>query len=367
MIFVSASAILAIATALNAISSTETHHGLCTAAFIAIAAVCGWLLASIRTLGKIAWLGWVGLVSIMAAILTLTIAVGVQDRPDLAKQLYPTGPWPKDLKIVNNPAFSVAMSAINSIVFAFAATPTYFGIISEMRDPRAYKKSMVLSMALLYIVYVVIGVVVYYFCGQYVSSPALGSAGALMKKVCYGIAIPALLVTLCIYAHLASKYFFVRILHGTKHLTANTKTHWITWLSCVTVSIIVAYIIGSAIPIFGNLISLVGAVIGPSVVIIPYTLMWYHDNWKLRLNGRRNVLMLAFNILLFCIGVFITGAGTYGAVEAIIDDPSRTTPWSCADNSNTYNATAASISAAAAAAAQTATATVAAAAAALTA
>lgn len=203
MIFVSASGILAIGTALNAVSSTADRHGACTAIFIAVAAICGWLLASIRTLGKISWLGWIGLISIMAAILTLTIAVGVQERPYLASKEFPTGDWHKDLRITNNATFAAAMSAINSIVFAFAATPTYFGIISEMRDPRTYKKTMCLSMGLLYIVYAVIGIVVYYYCGQYVANPALGSAGPLMKKVAYGIAIPALLVTLCIYSHVS--------------------------------------------------------------------------------------------------------------------------------------------------------------------
>lgn len=67
--------------------------------------------------------------------------------------------------------------------------------------------------------------------------------------------------------------------------------------------------------------------------------MWYHDNWKLKINGRRNVLMLAFNAFLFCLAIFFTGAGTYGAVTAIIDDPSRSKPWSCADNSNTVETT----------------------------
>jgi hypothetical protein len=329
MVFVSGSGIVGISTALNAVSS----HGTCTAVFVFVAAFAGWMLASIRTLGKITWLGWVGLVSIMAAILTLTIAVGVQERPDLAPQV---GPWSKDLKITTAAEFGTAMSAINSILFAYAASPTYFGIVSEMRDPRTYKKAMCLSMVLLWITYTVIGVVVYYFCGQYVSSPALGSAGHVMKKVCYGIAIPALLVTLCIYSHLAAKYFFVRILHGSRHLTHTGMVHWSVWLGCTFGAVGVAYIIASAIPIFGNLISLIGALIGPSVTMIPYTLMWYHDNWRYAPAHERTTakkVHLAINILIFLIACFITCAGTYGAIRDIINDPNRTTPWSCADNS----------------------------------
>lgn len=44
----------------------------------------------------------------------------------------------------------------------------------------------------------------YMLAGQYVSSPALGSAGVLMKKVCYGLALPGLLVTCIILIHVRS-------------------------------------------------------------------------------------------------------------------------------------------------------------------
>lgn len=56
------------------------------------------------------------------------------------------------------------------------------------------------------ITYAVIGIVVYYYCGSYVASPALGSAGALMKKVCYGIALPGLLVSTLILLHVSYRH-----------------------------------------------------------------------------------------------------------------------------------------------------------------
>lgn len=51
--------------------------------------------------------------------------------------------------------------------------------------------------------YIAIGVVVYYYCGSYVASPALGSAGALMKKVCYGLALPGLLASVVLVTHVS--------------------------------------------------------------------------------------------------------------------------------------------------------------------
>lgn len=138
-----------------------------------------------------------------------------------------------------------------------------FGIVSEMKNPQVYKRSMVSSVLFLTVVYLIIGSIVYSYAGQYVASPALGTAGALLKKVCYGIAIPGLLASLTIFSHLAGKNLFVRILKGSYHLNHSTKVHWMTWLGCVAGSVFVGYIIASAIPIFGTLISLIGAVICP--------------------------------------------------------------------------------------------------------
>lgn len=71
-----------------------------------------------------------------------------------------------------------------------------------------------------------IGIIVYYFCGSYVASPALGSAGVMMKKVCYGLAPPGLIVTTTLLVHYTSKYLFVNILRGSKYLVANTIVRW---------------------------------------------------------------------------------------------------------------------------------------------
>lgn len=117
MIFVVGSAIVGATIGLNAVSV----HATCTAVFVAAATVLGFLLASVRTLGKISWLGWIGLVSILAAIFTVTISVGVQDRPALAPK---TGPWETGFQVIGHPSFTEASSAISALILAYAGTPT---------------------------------------------------------------------------------------------------------------------------------------------------------------------------------------------------------------------------------------------------
>ena len=133
-------------------------------------------------------------------VLIVTIAVGVQDRPHDA----PAGPWTSDYKIVNNPSFTDGISAIATFVFAYAGTPFYFPIVAEMRDHRDYKKALFLCQGVVTLTYLVIGIVVYYYCGSYVASPALGSAGPLLKKVGYGIALPGLIVSSTLSTHVSN-------------------------------------------------------------------------------------------------------------------------------------------------------------------
>lgn len=54
---------LTISIALNAVSA----HGTCTAVFVFVAAILGFGFGSIQTLGRISFLAWIGLVSILTA------------------------------------------------------------------------------------------------------------------------------------------------------------------------------------------------------------------------------------------------------------------------------------------------------------
>lgn len=330
-IFVCASAIVAVSTALNAVSV----HGTCTAVFIAVAAICGFFLCSIKTLGNITWLGWVGMVSILASVLTLTVAVGVNDRPAEAPQ---SGPWDKDFKVFGQANAVQGISAITNVLYAYAATPTYWGIISEMRDPRMHNRMMVLSISLCCMLYIVIGSIVYWFCGRYVSSPALGSAGPLLKRVCYGLALPALLVSLCIYAHIAAKFIFVRLLQGTIHIAKPTKRHWITWFSCTSIVTIIAYILGSAIPTFGAIVGFIGSLFTPLTTIVVFPLIWWQDHWRYQPRNERSKAMLALNIFIMACGIFFVVGGLYAAVTDLIATSSTNGPWTCADNSGSVPA-----------------------------
>jgi amino acid permease len=132
---IAGSGMLSFSIAINAVS----EHGACTVIFVAVGAVIAFLVASIQTLDKISWIGWIGVGSIISAVITLAVAVGVSDRPSAAPQ---TGPFEIDVKASANPGFIDAMNAINIILFAFSGTPCFFNIVGEMRNVKDYTKSV---------------------------------------------------------------------------------------------------------------------------------------------------------------------------------------------------------------------------------
>ncbi|RBQ74970.1 hypothetical protein FVER14953_07377 [Fusarium verticillioides] len=269
----------------------------------------------------------------------VTIAVSIQDRPSAAPKINLQHEWKSDYQLYGKPSFKEAMSALSTMVFAYAGTPLFFPIAAEMRDPRHYTKAMLLCQSVATATYIIVGVIIYYYCGSYVASPALGSAGKTIKQVAYGLALPGLIVGATINAHVTGKYVFVRVLRGSRHLTANTLTHWATWLGLTFSAALLAYIIASAIPVFGSLVSLVGALLGTLQTFQPYGCFWLYDNWSAGKQERplKWVLMVIWSSFVILSGTFLMIAGTYGSVVGVVDSykaSGGSAAFSCADNSN---------------------------------
>ncbi|GAA5830874.1 hypothetical protein JCM11251_001105 [Rhodosporidiobolus azoricus] len=331
MLFVAGLQFLTISTALNGISL----HATCTAVFVAVAAIFCIPIAAIRRLSEIAWITWVGVFAIIIAVFTVTIAVPVGGKPALA----PEGDYTINIVIWGTPSFASGMNAIASLVSAYAGVPAFMAIQSEMSNYRDFSKSLILCQSVVTVIYIVVGVVVYYYAGQYVASPALGTAGTLMKRISYGLALPGLLVGAILFVHLSAKFLFVRILKGSHHLAHGTRTHWAVWLSTTFGCGVVGYILASAIPVFGGLLGLIGACFGTAMSLHAESFMYLYDSRKQFKNPETRTLRLwigwTINIVLIVVGSFILVGGTYGAAIAIRDAyrTSAGTPWSCADNS----------------------------------
>jgi hypothetical protein len=113
MVCSAGSGMLSAAIAFNAI----TLHGTCTVIFVVVSMLIAAILASIQTLSRVSILGYIGLVSILSSILTVTIAVAVQGRPDGAPPA--SVPWAPEIKAFGSPTFAEAANCLGTLVCEF--------------------------------------------------------------------------------------------------------------------------------------------------------------------------------------------------------------------------------------------------------
>lgn len=62
--------------------------------------------------------------------------------------------------------------------------------MAELKDPKDFPKALALLQSIDMTLYIVAAVVIYRYTGVDVASPALGSAGPLISRIAYGIALP---------------------------------------------------------------------------------------------------------------------------------------------------------------------------------
>jgi hypothetical protein len=306
------SGILGVSIGLNALST----HAACTVWWSFLATVVVALTASVRKFHNIGWLTWAGFISIFTAVFIVVIAVTTLDRPASAPQ---TGDFELGYHVIAHPTFIAGMTASATIFVSSAGTSAFLPVISEMRQPKDYRKALYTCMAFVQAAYLAFSLVVYKWCGSWVASPSLGSAGPTIKKVSYGVGLIGLIVSACLYAHVAAKYLFVRILRNTRHLQQNTVVHWGTWLGCTFGLCSISFILAEAVPIFNYLIALTGSIcFAPLAIALP-GFLWLNDHGHYKNGSMVQKMIYYAHWFLPVLGAFLCVGGTYAVVQQIID------------------------------------------------
>ncbi|KAH1723562.1 hypothetical protein KXX60_007836 [Aspergillus fumigatus] len=288
-VIVASSGIIGVSAAFNALS----RHAMCTVYWSLVSTAIVALFASVRKFAHVGWLTWVGFFSVFAAVFIIV-----------------------------------------------AATSAFLPVISEMRKPRDYPKAVYLSMSFVTTSYLAFSLVIYAWCGKWIASPSLGSAGETVKRVAYGIALPGLIVSGALYVHVGAKYLFVRILRHSKHLQANTLVHWGTWLGCTISLSAISFLLASAIPIFTYVLALVGSLCySPLAICLPGWL-WLYSHQHYRRGSVGRLVIYGLHVGMILLGIFMTVGGTYGVVVQIMEayrNGRIDQAFSCADNSGTVS------------------------------
>ncbi|KAJ9150650.1 Amino acid transporter [Pleurostoma richardsiae] len=332
-VLITAAGIVSCSTAFNALS----EHGACTVVFSLVSAILITGFSSVRTFSKLGWLTWVGFGTFFIAVFIFVVAVTQQDRPAAAPA---TGDFDLGWHAIAYPTFTAGMTASANIFISGSGSSMYLPIVSEMRNPRDYRKAALLAGLLVGIMYLTFSLVIYRWCGSWLATPAFGSAGTLFKKISYGIALPGLVIGVGIYQHVAAKYLFVRVLRDSRHLQANTAVHWGTWLGSNLVLGAISFIIAEAVPILNYLLGLAGSLcFAPFSLVFP-AMLWMYDFKGYRSGSAPQKAAYGMHIFIVLVGLFMVVGGTYGTAVSIRDAYRSgliSKVFDCADNSGTIS------------------------------
>ncbi|GLI78115.1 hypothetical protein PoHVEF18_006415 [Penicillium ochrochloron] len=305
-IFVMGSHILTFRVMMN----TITEHGTCSIVFSLVGMIISLVLSIPRTMRGMTWISFASFLSIFSAVMITMISVGVEEHPG------------RIIEATVETNLYTAFQAVSNIVFAYCAHVAFFGLIAEMETPKDFKKSLFMLQGFEIVLYLTAAVVIYYYVGTDVESPALISAGPLMKKVAFGIAIPTIVGAGVVNGHIGLKYIYFRLTAKSDLMHQRNWKSVGLWLGLGVSCWIVAWIIAEAIPVFSDLNSLISALFASWFSYGLSGVYWLHLNAGQWFASPRKIALTILNVAIALFGLALCVLGLYASGTAIHDDTS---------------------------------------------
>ena len=325
-VFVMGSHILTFSIMMNAI----TGHGACTIIWMVIGTVLSLIFTLPRTLRHLSFYSIVSFISIIGAVMITMIGVSIT-KPGAG--LGAVRLWP-----MANLTFYRGFNSVSNMVFAYAGHVAFFTFISELKHPRDFPKALAFLQCCDISMYIITAVVVYYYAGEAVSSPALDSASPVVKKIAYGVAIPTIVIAGVVNAHVGVKFLYVKLLQNREDDLIHQKgwKSYRVWVLMVSLSWLGAWFIAELVPVFNSLLGLTSALFASWFTFGLSGMFWIHMNkgslWRRQSFGRR--VLLVANILNIVVALILFGVGTWASIYGMVINAKAgvTRPFSCANN-----------------------------------
>jgi len=184
-----------------------------------------------------------------------------------------------------------------------------------MKQPHDFPKALAFLQTCALTFYLVVAVVIYTFAGQQVGTPALGSASPLVRKICYGIALPTIIVAGVITANICAKRCYqVLWRNEPKVMAENSVRGRGSWLAIISAIWAVAFVLAASIPVFGEMLSIIGAALTTWFCLGANSMLWLSMQSAKANDGKSKLFanwkkftLLAVNVLIIAISAIIVG------------------------------------------------------------
>lgn len=291
------------------------NPGICALVWGILSAIILFFVALPPTFAEFAILGYIDFVSIIVAILITIIATGVKaSNAPGGLSAVDWSVWPPE-----GTTFASAFLSTTNIIFAYSFAVCQYSFMAEMHTPSDYVKSIWALGLIEMFIYTMTGALVYAFVGSSVNSPALLSAGPLISRIAFGIALPVIFISGSINSTVVGRYILNRALPNSEIRYIHNKAGWLTWIALIACITLVAWVIAEAIPFFNALLGIISSLFISGFTFYFPALFWFQlikeGKWY---HGWKNITLSIVNAVVFCIGIAVLVCGTYASVEDIL-------------------------------------------------
>lgn len=295
-----------------------TNYGTCSIVFSILSAFILLLLAIPPSFSEVAILGYIDFASIIIAICITIIGTGItwaKGDSSIATSTVVTtwSLWPRE-----GLTFVQAFVALGNIIFAYCFAICQFSFMDEMHTPKDFIKSVLVMGMLEIIIYSITGITIFIFVGSEVKSPALLSAGPLLSKIAFGVALPVIFISGSINTTVAARYVHGRIYKNSPNRFINTKQGWISWIMVVSVITFIAWVIAKSIPSFSDLLAISSCLLVSGFTFYFPSWMWFKLIKKGPWWSKENLFLSIVNAFVFSTGLMVLIAGTYSSIQDIV-------------------------------------------------
>jgi hypothetical protein len=238
----------------------------CFAAMVVIWAIAGMIVGQVRTLQKFGFLSNIAIwLNLFVCFATMGVVAhsGVNYDAAYSQNGIEKGPVITQAIVSgegNN--FTLQLEAAMNIVYAYGGAVMFVEFMAEMRRPMDFWKSMFLAQSVIFCIYLLYGLFVYAYQGQFTVNPANQGISPYNWQTALNIVnFVSSLISGCLFSNISIKViyntFFRRVF---KFPDLNSKYGKLLWIPMVIFYWGLCYVIASAIPQFTTLTGLVGAV-----------------------------------------------------------------------------------------------------------
>ncbi|KAN0065389.1 hypothetical protein ACQY0O_001225 [Thecaphora frezii] len=304
----------------------------CAIGLAAVFAVISFLFTLPRSYKLFAFLAFASFSSIFTVVVFAMITSGITGPTNVSP-----GAPPISVKAFGPPDgmevdFLTGFLYVLNLFVSFGAIPSYLPILSEMKNPLDFKKSMVTLTVVQLVLYTIVGGVVYHNLGQYTTSPSLNSLSPLLAKIAYGLALPTIIIAGCESGQVAAKHIYVMVFRSRpRHIHESTTVGWVAWVVINAVTWTIAFILAELIPFFSSFLGLEAALFWSLFTGISGVMWLYLNQGQWTLTWRKTAglivaLVVIVSSLILCV------AGVWASAISIRDayhTGSVGSPFSC--------------------------------------